>query len=222
MRVQRGEYSLGIKKTWKASVLLCTVGGPQEKMSFFQIAPGPILSIPIRLKTCLYGPCKFLLKKNDPFLTYKPPKVSIFCRCSRLVNSPLLLAICSVVIQHSYGKFKQRNCSSAWVDDACAVWVHNSSIIQSDDALERRTPLYLLKMEGTKVDVGIGTIYRRIHQFPLLVWPILLVHHGMFGAWKWLTYIGGGCMYSVGQNYLWLFHLGYKSGGHHGLWAKVP
>jgi len=53
----------------------------------------------------LYGPCKFSLKKNDPFLTSKPPKVSIFCRCSRLVNSPLLLAICSVVIQHSYGKF---------------------------------------------------------------------------------------------------------------------
>jgi len=35
--------------------------------------------------------------------------------------------------------------------------------------LERRTPWYLLKMEGTKVHIRIGTIYRRIHQFPLIV-----------------------------------------------------
>jgi hypothetical protein len=35
--------------------------------------------------------------------------------------------------------------------------------------LEQRTPWYLLKMEGTKVHIGIGTIYRRIHQFPLIV-----------------------------------------------------
>ena len=35
--------------------------------------------------------------------------------------------------------------------------------------LERRTPWYLLKMEGTKVHVGIGNIYRRIHKFPLIV-----------------------------------------------------
>ena len=52
--------------------------------------------------------------------------------------------------------------------------------------LERRTPWYLvppkLKMEGTKVHVGIGTIYRRIHQFPLIVCTILQVHHGMFEA----------------------------------------
>ena len=41
------------------------LGGPQEKMSFFQIASGPILSIPIYSKVCQYGPCKFLLKKND-------------------------------------------------------------------------------------------------------------------------------------------------------------
>ncbi len=58
--------------------LLVAIGGPQEKMSFFQIASGPILSIPIHSKTCLYGRCKFSLKKNDPFLTYEPPKVSFF------------------------------------------------------------------------------------------------------------------------------------------------
>jgi hypothetical protein len=54
------------------------VGGPREKMSFFQIASGPILSIPIHSNTCQYDPCKVLSKKNDPFLTYEPPKVSIF------------------------------------------------------------------------------------------------------------------------------------------------
>ena len=53
------------------------VGGPHEKMSFFQIA-SPILSIPIHSKVCQYGPCKFSLKKNDPFLTYEHPKVSVF------------------------------------------------------------------------------------------------------------------------------------------------
>jgi hypothetical protein len=88
------------------------VGGPQEKTS------GPILSIPIYLKTCLYCPCKFSLKKNDPFLTYEPPKVSVFF----VVVTGLVTQLAS-----------------------------------------------LLKMEGTKVHVGIGTIYRRIHQFPLIV-----------------------------------------------------
>jgi hypothetical protein len=74
------------------------VRGPQEKMSFFQIASGPILSIPIYLKTCLYGPCKFLLKKYYPFLTYEPPIVSVFfvivtglvTQLASLVNEPLL------------------------------------------------------------------------------------------------------------------------------------
>jgi hypothetical protein len=59
------------------------VGGPHEKMSFFQIASGPILSIPIYLKTCLYGPCKFSLKKNDQNLPAGHVKVLIFCRSSR-------------------------------------------------------------------------------------------------------------------------------------------
>jgi len=34
------------------------VGGPVENMSFFQIASGPILSIPIHSNTCLYDSCK--------------------------------------------------------------------------------------------------------------------------------------------------------------------
>jgi hypothetical protein len=126
-----------------------------------------------------------------------------------------------VVIQHSYGNFNQGNCSNARVDDACAVWVHNSSVIWSDEATKAADTRYLLKMEGTKVHVRIGTIYRRIHQFPLIVWSILLVHHGMFEAWKWLTYIGGGCLYSVGAKLLVVVPFGLLEGGHHGLWAKV-
>ncbi len=39
------------------------VGGPQEKMSFFQIAYVPILSIPFHLKLCQYDPCEVSLKK---------------------------------------------------------------------------------------------------------------------------------------------------------------
>ena len=62
----------------EAPIGLSSVRGPQEKMSFFQIASGPILSIPTHSNTCQYDPCKVLLKKNDPFLTYEPPKVSIF------------------------------------------------------------------------------------------------------------------------------------------------
>ncbi len=53
------------------------LGGPQEKMSFFQIASGPILSIPFHLQHVNMIPVKFRQKK-DPFLTYEPPKVSVF------------------------------------------------------------------------------------------------------------------------------------------------
>jgi hypothetical protein len=54
------------------------VGGPQEKMSFFQIASGPILSIPIHSNTCQYDPCKVLLKKMTPSLPMNPPKSAFF------------------------------------------------------------------------------------------------------------------------------------------------
>ncbi len=47
-------------------------------MPFFLNASGPILSIPIHSKVCQYDPCKVSLKKNDPFLNYEPPKVSVF------------------------------------------------------------------------------------------------------------------------------------------------
>jgi hypothetical protein len=59
------------------------VGGPSEKMSFFQIVSGPILSTPIYSKVCQYGPCKFLLKKNDQNLPAGHVKVLIFCHSSR-------------------------------------------------------------------------------------------------------------------------------------------
>ena len=74
--------SNNIIATWQSPYRL-VVGGPQEKMSIFQIASGPILSIPIYLKTCLYGPCKFSLKKNDQNLPAGHVKVLIFCRSSR-------------------------------------------------------------------------------------------------------------------------------------------
>jgi hypothetical protein len=54
------------------------VGGPQEKMSFFQIASGPILSIPLHLKVCQYDPCKASLKKMTPSLPMNPPKSAFF------------------------------------------------------------------------------------------------------------------------------------------------
>jgi hypothetical protein len=60
----------------RASTLM--IGGPHEKMPFFFNASGPILSIPIHSKVCQYDPCKVSLKKNDPFLTYEPPKNSVF------------------------------------------------------------------------------------------------------------------------------------------------
>jgi len=57
------KYSIHCPDSDDTLLIGSEVGGPQEKMSFFQIASGPILSIPIYLKTCFYGPCKFLLKK---------------------------------------------------------------------------------------------------------------------------------------------------------------
>jgi hypothetical protein len=74
------------------------VGGSQEKMSLFQIASGPILSIPFHLNTCQYDPCKSFVEKNDPFLTYEPPKVSVFLALAKglvtdldsLVTDPVL------------------------------------------------------------------------------------------------------------------------------------
>jgi len=62
----------------RSTRILPSVGGPQEKMSFFQIASGPILSIPIYLKTCLYVPCKFSLKKMTPSSPTNPPKSAFF------------------------------------------------------------------------------------------------------------------------------------------------
>jgi len=55
-----------------------------------------MLSIPIYLKTCLYGPCKFSLKKNDPFLTYEPPKVSVFL----VLVTGLVTDLASLVTDH--------------------------------------------------------------------------------------------------------------------------
>jgi hypothetical protein len=54
-----------------------TVGGPQEKMPFFQVAPGPTLSSSIHSNSFQMIPVKFGLK-NDHFLTCGDTKVHIF------------------------------------------------------------------------------------------------------------------------------------------------
>ena len=80
------------------------LGGPQEKMSFFQIASGPILSIPIHSKTCLYGPSKFFLKKMTPSLPMNPPK-SAFFYLSPLTKLHAFRAHFSKITEHPHGSF---------------------------------------------------------------------------------------------------------------------
>jgi hypothetical protein len=77
------EGCVGVKGVWRGGGNgeqgAVKVGGPQEKMSFFQIASVPILSIPFHLKTCQYDPCKVPLKKMTPSLPMNPPKAAFFC-----------------------------------------------------------------------------------------------------------------------------------------------
>jgi hypothetical protein len=55
------------------------LGGPVEKMCFFQMAPTPPLSVSICSTRCQYDILKVWLKKNDHFLTCGAAKVHIFC-----------------------------------------------------------------------------------------------------------------------------------------------
>ncbi len=64
--------------TDNARALSLDLGGPQETFSFFQIASGPILSIPFHLKVCQYGPCKVSLKKMTPSLPTTPQSQCFF------------------------------------------------------------------------------------------------------------------------------------------------
>jgi hypothetical protein len=54
------------------------VGGPQEKKPFFQIASGPILSIPTHSNSSQYDPCKVSLKKMTPSLPVNTSKSAFF------------------------------------------------------------------------------------------------------------------------------------------------
>ena len=54
------------------------VGGPVEKMCFFQMAPTPPLSISICSTRCQYNILKVWLKKNDHILICGAAKVHIF------------------------------------------------------------------------------------------------------------------------------------------------
>ena len=80
------------------------VGGPHEKMSFFQIASGPILSIPIHLKTCLYGPCKFSLKKMTPSLPTNPPKSAFFVTSDWTSDGLVTDPCTALMVNNSYTK----------------------------------------------------------------------------------------------------------------------
>jgi len=52
--------------------------GSGEKHVIFQIASGPILSIPIHSNTCQYDPCKVSLEKMTLSLPMNLPKSAFF------------------------------------------------------------------------------------------------------------------------------------------------
>ncbi len=86
----RAPYLRGVGECWRVPAIHCCeegvprvhpttgLGGPQEKMSFFQIASGPILSIPIHSNTCQYDPCTVLLKKKWPLPYLWTPQSQCF------------------------------------------------------------------------------------------------------------------------------------------------
>jgi hypothetical protein len=55
------------------------IGGPVEKLPFFQIAPGPILSNPIHSNSSQYDPCTVWLTKRTTSLPAVPPKFTFLC-----------------------------------------------------------------------------------------------------------------------------------------------
>ncbi len=54
------------------------IGIAVEKLPFFQITPGPILSSPIHSNSSQYDPCKVWLKKMTTSLPAVPPKFTFF------------------------------------------------------------------------------------------------------------------------------------------------
>jgi hypothetical protein len=54
------------------------IGGPQEKMLFFQIASGPILTSPIHSNSSQYDSCKVRGKKMTTSLPTNTPKSAFF------------------------------------------------------------------------------------------------------------------------------------------------
>jgi hypothetical protein len=60
--------------------------GSTRKNVIFQIASGPILSIPFHLKVCQYDPCKVLLKNMTPSLPMNPPKSAFLSLVTGLVT----------------------------------------------------------------------------------------------------------------------------------------
>ena len=58
--------------------LVIKLGGPVEKMSFFQMAPGSILSTQIHSDRCQYELCEVWFNKIEHIHTYGAVKVNIF------------------------------------------------------------------------------------------------------------------------------------------------
>ena len=139
-------------------------------MSFFQIASGPILSIPIYSKyvNVNMAHVNFLWKKWPEPTRWARQSLD-FLLHSRLVNSPLLLAIWSELLNsiHMGILTKEIVLMHEWMMHMQFEYLIPASFGLMM-LLEQQTPWYLLKLEGTKVHVGIGTIYKRILQFPLI------------------------------------------------------
>jgi hypothetical protein len=57
---------------------MAIVVGPKEKMSIFQIAPGPILISTNHSNSSQYDLRQVLLIKIDPFLTHRAHEVAVF------------------------------------------------------------------------------------------------------------------------------------------------
>ena len=121
-------------------------------MSFFQIASGPILSIPIYSKYVNVNMVhvNFLWKKMTRTYPLGTSKSWFFVALTPSKFPIIASYLVRVVKQHSYGNFNQGNCSNAWVDDAYAVWVFNSSVIRSDDATRAADTMVPPKIGGNQ------------------------------------------------------------------------
>ena len=72
-----------------------------EKRSFFQLAPGSILGIPINSNRSQYALCEGCLDKIDHIHIYRAAKVDIFCCGSLWVWFWIFVVNCVVIVSNS-------------------------------------------------------------------------------------------------------------------------